>query len=812
MTNPKNRSFHMIGHAHIDPIWRWTKAEGAAEALATFQSAVHRLQEFPTVCFVASSAQLYDWVRQTDPALFSDIKKLVHTGRWNLVGGWWVEADVTMPDGESLVRQGLYGQQFFLKHFGRKAAIGFSPDTFGHPLTLPQILSGQDMPAYFFMRPDPAEKADLPGLIFDWQSPDGSRVLTFRILDAYNGEAVDLAPRLKMYEQYEALPYAIFYGVGNHGGGPTQATITEIQRMAQQNPAIVFSSLESYVQQVRDLQRSWPLVTGDLHNHSRGCYSALGEIKQLVRQAETDLLTAEKIGLLTKMLQPGQAIPGLSEAWKKLLFNQFHDILCGTSIEEAHLECRRELLAVQHAAGESRDESCRLLAHHIDTSGFPEPASPFVLFNPNSFPVREWIEVEMQRINRERPPAVLDSDGRNVAAQNIHTAGVHVPERVRMLFRAELPAMGYSTFAFDFSQPLVPQKAGLQATTDLMENEHIRIVFDRKTGAIASLIKKAESRELLCAPALALVLADNDDTWGHRTLAYDQVVGHFSEPEFTVLESGPMRCRVQVASRFGDSLLLQEFTLMHDEEYVDIRTTVDWREKCKMLKLAFPTVLRDGVATFSAPYGFVQRPMNGEEQPGQNWIDLSGHDEHGAFGFAILNESKYGYSVLPGEIRITVLHSPVWSHHQPQEAQPGDGYRFMEQGISSFRYRILLHAGDWQSALIPQKAAAFLSGAYVYLTHRHGGVLTRSCSAVGVDNVAVLITACKQAESADGMILRCVEILGQRTSAKIHLPLLKRTLSADFNPCEIKSFFIPYDPGRAVREVNLLEEDKGAAT
>ena len=807
MTNQNLRSYHMIGHAHIDPIWRWTKTEGAAEALATFQSAVNRLQEFPDVCFVASSAQIYDWVRQTDPRLFADIKKLVATGRWNLVGGWWVEADVTMPDGESLVRQGLYGQRFFLDHFGRQASIGFSPDTFGHPLTLPQILVGQNLPNYFFMRPDPAENNTLPGLIFDWQGPDGSQVLTFRILDAYNGEAADLAPRMNIYDHYENWPYAIFYGVGNHGGGPTIAAIREIQNMAQRHTGIVFSSLDAYVERIRDLDRSWPVVSGDLHNHSRGCYSACSEIKQLVRLTETGLLLAEKMQMLAVMLLAEARTRDLTAAWKKLLFNQFHDILCGTSIAEAHIECRRELYAAQDAAADCTAVACRLLAQQLNTAVFPEQSSPFVLFNPNSFPIHEWVEVEMQRLNRDIQPAVIDAEGHTLTAQCIHTAGVHVPERVRMLFRAELPAMGYRALAFDFARALQPSTGGVQATTWTMENERLRITLDQKTGAIASLETKADSREWLSAPAaLALVLQDDDDTWGHRTLAYDQVLGHFAAPLITILESGPERCRVQVCTQYAESRLTQEFILLRNEPYVDVRVTVDWREACKMLKLSFPTVLKNGAATFSAPYGFVQRPMNGEEQPGQTWIDISGQDERGSFGLAILNDCKYGYSVLPGEIRITVLHSPIWSHHQPQVAQPEDGYRHMEQGISSFRYRILPHAGDWRNASIPQQAAAFLSGAQLYLTHRHSGGLACANSAVSIDRDSIVVTAWKAAESGDGMILRCVEMIGQATAATIRLPLLQRVIAAAFRPCEIKSFFIPIDPTLPVAEVNLLEE------
>ncbi len=190
-------AIHLIGHAHIDPVWRWTKDEGQAEVLATFRSAVARLKEYPEAAFIASSAQFYQWVNEADPALFGEIKALVKEGRWNPVGGWWVEADVNCPLGESLVRQGLYGQLFFLENFGRITRIGFNPDAFGHPWTLPQILSGQGLASYFFMRPGPHEKTNLRTPLFLWQGPDGIKIPAVQILGSYNGDEQSLEAQVK---------------------------------------------------------------------------------------------------------------------------------------------------------------------------------------------------------------------------------------------------------------------------------------------------------------------------------------------------------------------------------------------------------------------------------------------------------------------------------------------------------------------------------------------------------------------------------------------------------------------------------------
>ena len=192
-------NIYAIGHAHLDPVWQWTKKEGYQEIFATFRSALDRMKEFPSVCFVASSAQFYEWVAEASPQMFEEIKTHVWEGRWILVGGWWIESDINCCTGESLVRQGLYGQRFFNKYFGKKAQIGFSPDTFGHAWTLPQILKKQEMDSYFYMRPEPHEKNDLPAPLFIWEGPDGSKVLAVPIFTSYTAAAGDIEERMDEY-------------------------------------------------------------------------------------------------------------------------------------------------------------------------------------------------------------------------------------------------------------------------------------------------------------------------------------------------------------------------------------------------------------------------------------------------------------------------------------------------------------------------------------------------------------------------------------------------------------------------------------
>lgn len=211
----------MIGNAHIDPVWLWQWQEGFHEVKASFRSALDRMNEYPDFTFVASSAAFYQWVEESDLAMFTEIQQRVKEGRWGIVGGWWVEPDCNIPAGESFVRHGLYAQRYFKEKFGVIARTGFNVDSFGHAGTLPQILKKSGIDYYVFLRPMPHERG-LPSRLFWWQSDDGSRVLSFRIPFEYLswGKDVEIHARRCAEEMKEPIDeFMCFYGVGNHGGG-----------------------------------------------------------------------------------------------------------------------------------------------------------------------------------------------------------------------------------------------------------------------------------------------------------------------------------------------------------------------------------------------------------------------------------------------------------------------------------------------------------------------------------------------------------------------------------------------------------------
>ena len=371
-----------------------------------------------------------------------------------------------------------------------------------------------------------------------------------------------------------------------------------------------------------------------------------------------------------------------------------------------------------------------------------------------------------------------------------------------------MPGIGYHLYRLDFSgieQPVQP--ASVKVAKNLLENEWVRIVIDTTTGYISSYFDKKNNRELLRQPAaVPIVLNDWDDTWGHKIEAYDQEVGRFRNAVVTIMEEGPERARLQIKSTYGNSFVVQDFALHSGSAALDCKVTVNWHELFRVLKLGFPTVLNSGKLTYSIPYGFIERAMNGNEEPGQVWIDVSGADSKGAFGFALLNDSKCSYSAKDGELRLTVLHSTAWSHHNPAVVSEKDGYRYMEQGIHEFAYRLLPHEGDWREGDVARKAESFLSRPVALIAANHAGKLPTSDELVSVSAKNVAVSVAKMAEDGKALVLRCVELYGKEAVGKINVKPLGKEIELKMRPCEIKTFLVPLEKGKQVKVVNALEE------
>lgn len=835
MTEPRTvaqeteQTLHMIGYSHIDPVWLWQWQEGLAEVKATFRSALDRMAEYPEFKFSISSAAFHEFLEQNEPEMFEQIRQRVAEGRWEIVGGWWVEPDCNLPSGESFARHALYGQRFFGDKVGKRAVVGFNPDAFGHNAMLPQILRLSGMEFYIFMRPQIGER-DMPRL-FWWEAPDGSRVLAYRVVGEYNSVSGNLSDQVMLCLPELGAPHRellCFYGVGDHGGGPTRANIESLRALdrADGMPHLAPSTAEAFFRSIlaQTDPDSIPVWRDEIQHHAVGCYSAHSGMKQWNRQAENALLSAEKLSAVA-LRQTGQPYPDdFRQGWTNVLFDHMHDILPGTSLEPAYEDARDATGEALAIAARAENHAVSSIARRIGIEG-PEGVRPVVVFNPHPWPVTMGVEVEFGGLHRG--DLLLDEGDREVPYQPVRSLASVTGWRHRLCFVTELPGLGYRTYRVlpekPDEPPSVPREAASRpprseslmaegidrSSPAVLENESLRVEIDRTTGLLR-LVDRRSGRALIPRDgARPVPINDPSDTWGHRLFAFHEPAGTFELHSLLATESGPVRSTIRAEHRFGDSRITQDFMLYRDSPVLVVIVDVDWHERFTMLKLRFPTDLLDPVATYSIPYGHLVRPTHGGEESGQAWIDVSGRDEHGGdarAGVALLNDAKYAYDCLGSEIGLTVLRSAIYAHHEPYAPDPEGTYSFQDQGRQRFTYALVPHSGDWREAAVPRRAAELEQRPVILLETFHGGPLPQSAAFLEISPESVVGTVLKRAEDSDDLIVRAHEAHGRAADATIRFPLWERTIEARFEPFQIRTFRVPRDPDPPISATDLLEE------
>jgi alpha-mannosidase len=831
------RTLDMVGIAHLDPVWLWPWQEGYAEVRATVRSALDRMDEDADFIFACDSVAYYAWVEENAPELFERMRARIAEGRWELAGGWWVEPDCNIPCGESLVRQGLLGQRYLLERFGCTARVGMNVDPFGHPGSLPQILRGQGLEGYVFHRPG-AHEMTLPAPLFRWRSADGSEVLAYRIPHEYCTPAGDIGNHVEATLAQlpaDADELMCFYGVGNHGGGPTRANIASIRRIdgTPGQPRLRFSSPERFFDRVRASELAGsladvPVVESDLQHHAVGCYSAHSGIKAWNRRVEQRLLTAEAWSAIVACLGPAAADDrdSLGVAWQQLAFNQFHDILAGSAIESAYVDARDQLGEAASIAGRVSNRAQQRLAHGVDIP--VEGASqPLLVFNSLPWPSHTPVEFEFGAHGAfdTAEAELADADGRPVDIQRTRSEA-RFPSRRRLVFEAEVPAFGYRLYRlWPEGQLPAPLPTGItpgagrpgrpRATDTTLENDWLRVEVDPATGWLSSLVDRTTGASLLGSPAAphAVVIDDPSDTWGHRVSRYGTDVGAFRVDRVHLVELGPVQAVIRAESSFGGSRLVEELVLGAASRALRVNVTLDWFEPARLLKLRVGTALTDVRATYEIPYGQVVRPADGHEEPGQTWVDVSGSLPSGIrAGLSVLNDAKYGFDILGGTVGITAVRSPVYAWHDPTVLQPDGIDTYQDQGRQRFSYALLPHAGDLAASGTIVEAARLNRPLTPLLEGPHRGSRGPVDGFVRATPPSVVITAIKRTEDpGTDLVVRAQETSGRSTPAQIELPLIGRTLSAVLGAYQIRTFRVPLDADAPVIEVDLLERPLSSA-
>jgi len=801
----KSYTVHMIANAHIDPVWLWTEDEGREVVLATCRTMVEMLRKHPEFTFVRSSAATYRWIEEDDPELFAEISKYIKEGRWEIVGGWWVQPDCNLPCGESFVRQALYGKRYFKEKFGVDVKVGYNVDSFGHCATLPQILKKCGIDYYVFFRPNPREK-DLPQ-IFWWEAPDGTKVLACRppLHYGFGPNVEDIKPRiLEAFRQTdEGLRDVLcFYGVGDHGGGPTEKHIRDISEVdaRSDSPKVIFGNLEAFFRKVEG-EKEFPVVRDELQHHARGCYTSVSLIKHLNRSTEHLLMTAERFSSVAfryfGLPYPGEA---LSEAWKTLLFHQFHDLLDGTAIKPAYRQAKARLWSARASAREALQRALRRIASRVKAGS---DGTPVLVFNPSPWRRRDVVEARVPLSQFPKGARLSGPDGEEVPVQLLGVEDEGGKYLARILFVAEIPGLGYRLYAF--SEGERPSEGEMEVSPTALRNSWYSLSVDPETGAIGELF--VEGRPVFSGPAgVAYVLDDPYDAWGHGVDAFEGILGaFFRDGEIRVVERGPVRATVQTRARFGRSWLLQRISLYRDLPRVEVRLSIDWHERHRMVRLAFPVAVSDPAFTCEVPYGSICRPPNGEEEPGLRWADIAGRGTDGApLGLSLVNDGKYGYSARGPELRLSLLRSPIYGFHDPRRKEGGVRYSYIDQGRHRLRYVLLPHGGDWRKAGTTRLAWELNEPFCTLSPDSYGGDLGPEGGFLEVRPENIVASVLKLAEDGDGLVLRLYETHGNATRAELRLPKegdISYTIPME--ACEIKTLKLSSAP--ALSEVDMME-------
>ncbi len=804
----------LAGNAHIDAAWLWPRTETVDVVKRTFTTALQLMNEYPSYTYTQSAAQYTEWMAEKYPKLNDQIRERVKEGRWEIVGGMWVEPDLNLPDGESLVRQLLVGQRYFKQQYGVTARIGWNPDSFGYNWQLPQIYKRSGMDYFVTQKMHWNDTNVLPFRLFWWESPDGSKVLTYFPTDYVHANVNPTRISADFAESAERNPGTTqmldLYGIGDHGGGPTRAMLDQADQwigVGRQGPkdavpTMRYHTAQGYFTDVEsklnsdsptwdydriakgytappagaDGQVGVPTWKDELYfEYHRGVFTTQAAHKQNMRASEVATLDAEKLASLAWL--NGRAYPGeeLTEAWKKITFNQFHDLAAGSGIGVIYKDAQRDYTEVFHADREIADGSLKTLAAGIDTR--VKGDAPLLVFNPMGWARSETVRTSVQLPDGAEGVRILDAHDKPVVSQVLSTdAATH---RFEVLARvSDVPALGYSVLHAAKGRPASVTDSGTdlrleeQGSSVVLTNSHLKAVIDRRNGCITSLmsvgVDPKSGVESLAAGGCGNQLQTFKDTpkqydaWNIDPGTLDHMTPIEAVDSVTILDRGPLRATVRVVRSWQASKFVQDISLDAGADSIGVANDVDWHETHVLLKAAFPLAASGPKATYEIPYGSIERTTlrsNSWEKaqfevPAMRWADL-GDAQHGV---SVLNDSKYGYDAEGNVLRITLLRSATWPDPEA------------DRGRQRFRYAIYPHAGGWKQAQTMRRGYELNYPLRAEQVQAHSGALPAEHSWGGVENTNVTLTAVKKAEDADALVFRMYEWAGTAGEVKLHVP------------------------------------------
>jgi alpha-mannosidase len=810
--NPGEGKITLVGHSHIDTAWLWPLRETRRKCSRTFSTVLKYMEQYPEYRFTQSQPQLYQFVKKHYPDLYARIKERVKEGRWEVTGGGWVEQDSNITGAESLVRQYLYGNRFFRKEFGIQTSVVWIPDSFGFPITLPQIWKKAHMKAFGTTKLGWSQYNEFPYHLMRWQGLDGSEILTMMHPCYENGYNGDITPRgLKGYwdvfKQKDASEELFFtFGWGDGGGGPTTEMLENGNRLQTMVglPETEFGTLEGSFARIAE-SVDWddlPVYNDEMYLElHRGCQTTQARMKRGNRKTEIALRDAEIFASFATLFGGTYPQADLENVWHDVLTSQFHDILPGTSITEVYQDAAEVHAQAQEFAGRMQSEALSTLSEHISTEG---DGTPLLVANSLG-----WLRCEAAAVRIPGASAegwsISDQSGAPVASQA-------TPDGTTLFETSDIPSIGWALYRAKPGTSKTPRstvRARMKPTGAELENVFFRVQIG-KNGALTRVYDKKAGRDVLpkgCEANKLVLYDDRPSDWEAWDIDFN--INEVAFPiedvvSMSVTETGPVRATVRVIWTTGKSSVTQDISVWRSSPRIDFVTSVEWWENHRLLKTEFPVDVLARTATYEIQYGAIERPTHWStpicrarfEVPGHRWIDLS----EGDYGVSLLNDCKYGFDTHGNTMRISLLRGA-------KDPDPR-----ADEGHHEFTYSLYPHAGPWQQAETVRRAYELNAPLTARVLEPMCGVSSVPVSFVSVDSPSIVIDCVKKAEDTEALIVRLYESSGGRGSAtlKFGVPLLAVSecdlmeendiptkvesdgISFDFKPWEIRTFKVTF--------------------
>ena len=756
---PADGRVWLTGHAHIDLAWLWPLEETRRKARRTFYTMTGLIDRYPEFHFNQSSAQVYSWIEQDDPALFERIRTQVKAGRWEPIGGMWVEPDGNLLSGESWVRQLLLGQRYFESRFGRRVSVAWLPDSFGFNGSLPQLLVSAGIPFFFTHKLSWSERNPFPYNLYWWQGIDGTRVLAHSFNNPETGYNARLtAPELgETWQNFIGKQVhdttLLSFGYGDGGGGPTEEMLERYSRLqtCPGLPDLKMGLVADFYEQIPtadgdDGAPGVPTWAGEQYlEYHRATFTTQAKVKLFHRQLEHALIESETAAALA-FVWDGRSYPveQLTSLWQTLLLHQFHDILPGSSIHSVYEAAHQKLTAALAEAAKLREDSLRLSKPLADVAkgGDGAKSADYAVWN---LQLRDRPFFAELTGAGDKAPWSASIQARPLLTQKLADGGLLLADS-----DATVPALSAVALRTE-SEATSPAKPFLTVTSRQIENQDLRIRLNQD-GTVESIYDKTFEREVLAGRGNQLWLFTDIprqfDAWDIDETYTDEGTELLAVADPEIAERGPIRAALRVVRRCEGVEIIQDYRLTAHSRRFEIATKVKWHGRRRLLRAIFPLAIHTHEVWSETAFGAVARPNHRNtpwdqarfEIPVHRWADLS---EPG-YGVSLLNNGKYGYSAHGNVLGISLLRGPIYP----------DPYA--DEGEHEFAYAVYPHAGDWRNGTV-REAEEMHSPLRITATSGSSWP-----SLFRFTDESLRLASLKKAEDSEAIILRLYEPHGGR--------------------------------------------------